>query len=114
MIKRGLASLREAIDEFERGGKLLDASVEAALASDTLEAVLADRVNRGIMGVERNWLNPAGSRGRPWSKHVPYACRQTCAHLELPALTEAIDSRNLGTAQYQARILEADCEGTRA
>jgi len=59
------------------------------------------------MGVERNWLNPAGAPGRPWYKHVLYACRQTYAHLELPGLTEAIESRNLATAQQQARILEA-------
>ncbi len=102
-----LQSLHEAIYEFEQSGELLNASVEAALAAGTVDPLLADQVNRGMMGAERNWLNPAGAPGRPWYKHVLYACRQTYTHLELPGLTEAAESQNLATAGRQARILEA-------
>ena len=107
LTKLDLASLREAIDEFERSGKLLNDSVTAALATSSLNGLLADQTNRGMMDVERNWLNPAGAPGRSWYKHMLYACRQTYAHLELPGLTEAAERRDFGTAQQQARILEA-------
>ena len=70
-------SLRSSIDDFERAGSALDATKTLALASGTLDPMLADQVNRGVMGVERNFLEPEGIPGRPWYKHLVYACRQT-------------------------------------
>jgi N-acetylated-alpha-linked acidic dipeptidase len=106
LSKLDLESLHQAIDEFARGGKLLNESVQAALASGTLDPLLADQINRGMMSIERNWLAPGGIPGRPWYKHLLYACRQTYAHLELPGLTEAAESGDMPLAQRQAAILE--------
>ena len=105
--KLELDSLSGAIDEFERSGKRLDESLQTALASGTLEPLFADQINRGMMTIERNWLIPGGIPGRPWYKHALYACRQTYAHLELPGLTEALESGDLPLAQRQGAILEA-------
>jgi N-acetylated-alpha-linked acidic dipeptidase len=106
LSKLDLESLHQAIDEFERGGKILNESVQTALASGTLDPLLADQINRGMMSIERNWLAPGGIPGRPWYKHLLYACRQTYAHLELPGLTEAAESGDMPVAQRQAAILE--------
>jgi N-acetylated-alpha-linked acidic dipeptidase len=59
-----------------------------------------------MMQVERNWLNPAGIPGRPWFKHTLYAARYTYAHLEVPGLTEAVETKNWESAKQQAAILE--------
>jgi N-acetylated-alpha-linked acidic dipeptidase len=107
LSKVDVDSLRGAIDEFERAGKGLNESVQAALASGPLDPLLADQINRGMMNIERSWLNPEGIPGRPWYKHLLYACRQTYAHLELPGLTEAAESGDLPTAQRQVALLEA-------
>ena len=102
-----LASLRTAIDDFEHAGRRLDDSLNAALASGTLNSLLADQINRGMMDVERHWLTPEGIPGRPWYKHLLYACRYTYAHLELPGLTEAVEAGNQPAAHEQAAKLEA-------
>lgn len=107
LSKLELASLRAAIDDFERNGNTLNQSVQAALAAASLDPLLTDQVNRGMMGLERNWLHPEGIPKRPWYKHILYACRQTYAHLELPGLTETVESGDLPGAQRQARILES-------
>ena len=107
LSKLDLESLHEAIDEFERGGKILNESVQTALESGTLDSLLADQINRGMMSIERNWLAPGGIPGRPWYKHLLYACRQTYAHLELPGLTEAAESGDMPLAQQQAALLGA-------
>ena len=107
LSKLDLESLHEAIDEFERGGKILNESVQTALESGTLDSLLADQINRGMMSIERNWLAPGGIPGRPWYKHLLYACRQTYAHLELPGLTEAAEGGDMPLAQQQAAILGA-------
>jgi N-acetylated-alpha-linked acidic dipeptidase len=55
--------------------------------------------------VESNWLYPDGIPGCPWFKHLLYCARYTCAHLELPGLTEAIETQNWEEAQRQSEIL---------
>jgi N-acetylated-alpha-linked acidic dipeptidase len=105
LSKLDVGSLNGAIDEFEHRGKGLNASVRTALVSGSVDPVIADQINRGMMAVERNWLIPGGIPGRPWYKHALYACRQTYAHLELPGLTEAAEAGNMPVAQRQAAIL---------
>ena len=105
LSKIDLASLNGAIDAFEHGGSRLDESMHAALVSGTLDPLTADQINRGMMSVERNWLIPEGVPGRPWYKHALYACRQTYAHLELPGLTEAVESGDVPRAQQQTAVL---------
>jgi N-acetylated-alpha-linked acidic dipeptidase len=94
-----------AIDAFEAAGKKLNESIDAKLASGSINPKLAATINHGTMQVERNWLNPDGIPGRPWFKHILYGARFTYAHLELPGLTEAVEKQDWPTANQQAEIL---------
>ncbi len=106
MSQIDLKSLSTNIDEFEAAGKKLNESVAATLASGTNDSKLTEILNRGLMQVERNWLNPDGIPGRPWFKHILYGARYTYAHLELPGLTEATEAADWTTARQQAAILQ--------
>ncbi len=106
MSQLDLKSVMDGIDQFEAAGKHLEAAGRAALASGKLDTQTAEALNRGMMQVERNWLNPDGIPGRPWFKHILYGARYTYAHLELPGLTEAVEKQDWATARQQAEILE--------
>ena len=93
----------QAIDNFAAAGTRLNQSIARALSSGNLDK--SDSLNRGIMQVERNWLNPDGIPGRPWFKHILYGARYTYAHLELPGLTEAVEKQDWPTSRQQADIL---------
>jgi N-acetylated-alpha-linked acidic dipeptidase len=99
-------SLLAGIDAFESAGNKLNAATEAWLKAGVPAAAIADEVNRGLMQAERNWLNPDGIPNRPWFKHMIYGTRYTYAHLELPGITEAVESKNWQLAQQQAAVLE--------
>ena len=101
-----LTGVQKAIDNFEAAGNNLNESLKQKLSSGSLDPKLAATLNRGMMQVERNWLNPDGIPGRPWFKHILYGARFTYAHLELPGLTEAVEKRDWSTAKQQAEILE--------
>ncbi len=104
--KLDLKPLLARIAEFESAGRELNKSIEAAVTSGRFDAARAARVNRDLMQVEANWLNPDGIPGRPWFQHILYAARYTYAHLELPGLTEAVEKGDWKTASEQAAILE--------
>lgn len=55
--------------------------------------------------VERMWLYDEGIPGRPWFKHQLYAARYTYAHLEIPGVTEAVESGKWKLAQEQVNKL---------
>jgi N-acetylated-alpha-linked acidic dipeptidase len=101
-----LARLRTEIDAFEAAGHRLSEAQTRALASGVPAPDVARRVDRGVLEVERNWLDPDGLPGRPWFKHTLYAARYTYAHLELPGLTEAAEEKDWDRAARQAAILE--------
>jgi N-acetylated-alpha-linked acidic dipeptidase len=101
-----LVGLLKALDEFEREGKRLRDAAAKTLEGRGQSAEQLDAVNHAMMQVERNWLNPDGIPGRPWFKHTLYAARYTYAHLELPGLTEAVETKNWESAKQQASILE--------
>lgn len=101
-----LAPLLDRITEFEAAGRALLQDTEAAMEAGRLDAKTANELNRRIMSVERNWLNPDGIPGRPWFKHMLYAARYTYAHLELPGLTEAAEAGNWKLAGEQAQLIE--------
>jgi N-acetylated-alpha-linked acidic dipeptidase len=102
-----LARLRTGIDAFEAAGRRLNEAASRRLAAGAPGSDLARRVDRGLLGVERNWLDPDGLPGRPWFKHALYAARYTYAHLELPGLTEAAEDEDWKRAARQAAFLEA-------
>ncbi len=101
-----LGPVRDAIDAFEAAGKRLNESLSRKLAAGQVDPKLCATLNRGMMQVERNWLNPVGIPGRPWFKHILYGARFTYAHLELPGLTEAVEKQDWPTAKQQAEILQ--------
>ena len=101
-----LSGVRKQIDAFEAAGKHLNDSLRRKLAMGPVDAKLGLSLNRGMMQVERNWLNPEGIPGRPWFKHILYGARFTYAHLELPGLTEAVEKQDWPTAKQQAEILQ--------
>ncbi len=104
--KLKLDDLQRRAQAFESVGKnvrqLLDRAVAVGKMSDDKTA---GRYNQEIMQVESNWLNPDGIPGRPWFKHLLYSSRYTYAHLELPGLTEAVESQNWAEARRQSEIL---------
>jgi len=101
-----LQPVLSAIDAFEAAGRKLNESLTSELASGRVDTKLALTLNRGMMQIERNWLNPDGIPGRPWFKHILYGARFTYAHLELPGLTEAVENHDWATAKQQAEILQ--------
>jgi len=101
-----LAPLRARIEALEAAGRRLNENAVRALASGAPAPDLERRVNRGLLALERNWLDADGLPGRPWFKHTVYAARYTYAHLELPGLTEAAEEKDWGRAAHQAAILE--------
>ena len=101
-----LSGLRSRIDELESAGERLNEAARRALDTGALTPEAAHRVNRGILEVERNWLDPEGLPGRPWFRHTLYAARFTYAHLELPGVTEAAEEGDWDRAARQAAVLE--------
>jgi N-acetylated-alpha-linked acidic dipeptidase len=101
-----LSGLEAANLEFHAAGLELRRAVNASLASGAPGDAALAAVNRRIMDVESNWMNPDGIPGRPWFKHLLYAARYTYAHLELPGLTEAVEKEDWATARQQARLLQ--------
>ena len=99
-----LTRVLAGISQFEESGRRLNAALKQRLAG-SIDSKTADIVNRGMMQVERNWLNPDGIPGRHWFKHMLYGARYTYAHLELPGLTEAVEKQDWTTAQEQANLL---------
>ncbi|MBZ5647406.1 MAG: M28 family metallopeptidase [Acidobacteriia bacterium] len=101
-----LSPALKRVDEFQAAGRELKAATEASLAAGTLDAKQAAALNRSVLEVESNWLNPDGIPGRPWFKHMLYAARYTYAHLELPGITEAVEKQDWKTAREQTTLLE--------
>lgn len=92
--------------EMEAAGAEFDRALAAALAKSERIAGSA-AVNRQMLQVESNWLDPNGIPDRPWFKHTLYAARFTYAHLELPGVTEAVEAKDWKRAQQQLAILDA-------
>ncbi len=101
-----LKPLLAQIDQFETAGHNLNTAIQEKLAEGQLNAAALDEINRGLMQVEGNWLNPDGIPGRPWFKHLIYAARYTYAHLELPGITEAVEKPDWEVARQQAKLLQ--------
>jgi N-acetylated-alpha-linked acidic dipeptidase len=92
-------------DEFRHEAEAVN--VQMSKLESSMSAAATNGLNRRLMRVELNWLNPDGIPGRPWFKHVIYAARYTYAHLELPGVTEAVEKSDWETAREQLRILES-------
>jgi N-acetylated-alpha-linked acidic dipeptidase len=100
-----LDNLQKSAAAFEAAGKSVKTLLDRKVASGKIDSQSAENYNQAMLKVESNWLNPDGIPGRPWFKHLLYSSRYTYAHLELPGLTEAIESQNWQEAQRQSQIL---------
>jgi N-acetylated-alpha-linked acidic dipeptidase len=103
--KINLDNLQKRAAAFEVAGKNVKTLLDRRVASSEVDPQTAGHFNQSILKVESNWLNPDGIPGRPWFKHLLYCARYTYAHLELPGLTEAVESQNWDEAQRQSEIL---------
>jgi N-acetylated-alpha-linked acidic dipeptidase len=103
--KISLDNLQQRVAAFEAAGKNVKTLLDRVDASGKIDTQITEQYNQSILQVESNWLNPEGIPGRPWFKHLLYCARYTYAHLELPGLTEAIESQNWVEAQRQSEIL---------
>ncbi len=101
-----LKPLLQRVDDWQQAARRLQQAIDDSLQHGSLPADQAARLNRRLMQVEANWLSPAGIPGRPWFKHLLYGTRFTYAHLELPALTEAVERGDWKAAQAEAARLE--------
>ena len=103
--KTDLDTLQKRASAFEAAGKNVKSLLDRFVASGKIDTQAAEQYNQSILKVESNWLNPDGIPGRPWFKHLLYCARYTYAHVELPGITEAIESQNWEEAQRQSEIL---------
>jgi N-acetylated-alpha-linked acidic dipeptidase len=76
-----------------------------ALGVEQPDYKTTSQVNKMLLTSERAWLSAEGVPGRPWFKHQLYGTRFTYAHLELPGLTEAVETQNWDVARQQVRLI---------
>jgi N-acetylated-alpha-linked acidic dipeptidase len=105
-ISPDLEILAGRIEGFRRTAREVNGHIERLLSqgssvpSSTLRAV-----NAALMQVERDLGSPGGIPGRPWFKHLIYACKFTYAPEVLPGLTEAVEEKDWARAKEQIALL---------
>ena len=99
------ATAHRAAEELEGVSAKTESLLKPAVASGKLSPAQAASINQLLLKGEANFILPEGIPGRPWFKHILYSSRYTYAHLELPAITEAVESGNWPEAQRQTEIL---------
>jgi N-acetylated-alpha-linked acidic dipeptidase len=103
--KLDLASAHMSATELRSAAAKTNALLRQATAVGKLDPKQLTPINELLMQGEANFILPEGIPGRPWFKHLLYSSRYTYAHLELPAITEAVESGNWTEAQRQTAIL---------
>jgi N-acetylated-alpha-linked acidic dipeptidase len=103
--KLNLTSAHQATKELQSVAAKTEALLTPSVAGGKLTAAQRAAINQLLMQGEANFILPEGIPGRPWFKHMLYSARYTYAHLELPAITEAVESGNWPEAQRQTKAL---------
>jgi N-acetylated-alpha-linked acidic dipeptidase len=103
--KLNLDAAHKAAKELAVASAGANKLLQPAVASGKLTAAQAASINQLMMKGEANFILPEGLPGHPWFKHILYSSRYTYAHLELPAITEAVESSNWTEVQRQTEIL---------
>ena len=103
--KLDLKSAHQAARELVSAASQTKSLLNVATESEKLDSQHQASVNQLLRQGEANFILPEGIPGRPWFKHLLYSARYTYAHLELPAITEAVESGNWAEAQRQTEIL---------
>ena len=103
--KLSLTAAHKAAQELTSAAAQTASVLNPAVSAGKLSAEQLTSINSLLMKGEANFVLPDGIPGRPWFKHILYSARYTYAHLELPAITEAVESGNWAEAQRQTEIL---------
>jgi N-acetylated-alpha-linked acidic dipeptidase len=103
--KLSLTAAHNAARELETASARAEGVIGPALAPGKLSSAQAASINQLLMKGEANFILPEGIPGRPWFKHILYSSRYTYAHLELPAITEAVEAGNWAEAKRQTEVL---------
>ena len=103
--KLNLAAAHNAAKVLSSASAQTKSRLSQVMASGTLNIKQLSSINQLLMQGEANFILPDGIPGRPWFKHLLYSSRYTYAHLELPAITEAVEAGNWTEAQRQTEIL---------
>ena len=101
-------SFNSAVDDFaEEAAKVEKAKQEASSKKDS---AALKRINDALIGVERDFIDERGLKGRPWYKHQIYAPGIYTGYAAQPLtdFRQSIDDRNSGTTKESLeRIVEA-------
>jgi N-acetylated-alpha-linked acidic dipeptidase len=103
--KLNLSAAHKAAQELMAAAAQTASLLKPAVAAGKLSPAQLTSINALLMKGETNFILPGGIPGRPWFKHILYSARYTYAHLELPAITEAVESGNWLEAQKQTEVL---------
>jgi N-acetylated-alpha-linked acidic dipeptidase len=103
--KLNLSAAHKAAQELATAAGQTASLLKPAVAAGKLSPAQLASINSLLMKGEANFILPGGIPGRPWFKHILYSSRYTYAHLELPAITEAVESGNWPEAQHQTEVL---------
>ena len=100
-----LGEIREAVAQ-------LDAAATAFISRRASVMERNDRdgmteLNRRLIAAERALLDDRGIPGRPWYRHQIYAPKFTYAPEVLPAVAEALDSKDVTAVQAQVKRVAA-------
>ena len=112
--KLNLAAAHKSAKELTATAAKTNALLQQATVAGKLDPKQFTSINQLLMQGEANFILPEGIPGRPWFKHLLYSSRYTYAHLELPAITEAVESGNWAEAQRQTAILTRAIEAETA
>ncbi|NIM90573.1 MAG: M28 family peptidase [Candidatus Aminicenantes bacterium] len=103
-ISKNLFSLiREMIESASRSTPYLLGSKEIP---EDISSEMVRKVNRLLIEIERDFIDPRGIPNRNWFKHLIFGCRYTYAVLLLPSLTEAAEAGNKKAVFRSLRSLE--------
>jgi len=73
---------------------------------EDISSEMVQKVNRLLMEIERDFIDPRGIPNRNWFKHLIFGCRYTYAVLLFPSLTEAAETGHEKAVFRSLRSLE--------
>jgi N-acetylated-alpha-linked acidic dipeptidase len=100
-----MTPVREAISALRAAAARFNDRRDVALRKG--DARDFEGLNRQLLAVERELLDPDGLAGRPWYRHLVYAPKFTYAPEMLPGVAEAVDAGDARRAEHEAGRLAA-------
>ena len=99
-------ALKGRIEELRRSARELNSLIDGILDTKAEGPAASLRaLNAALMKVERDLGTPGGIPGRPWYKHLVYACKYTYAAEVLPGVTEALEAGDRARTKEQVALL---------